>query len=77
MSDIWFFLKTFVLTVAIVIAMQIQVGGRSIENHALSWVQSSVVASPLNGVAQGAAKMIRDAATAVKKKVKHPFRGQP
>jgi hypothetical protein len=58
--DVLFFLKTFLLTVAIVLVMQIRVGERSLESHAMSWVQSSVVVAPLNGVAKGAAKMARD-----------------
>lgn len=60
MMDIVFFLKTFLLTIAIVLVMQIQVGEKSIETHAMNFVQSSVVVAPLNGVAKGAAKMARD-----------------
>lgn len=60
MSEALFCIKTFVLTIAIVIAMQIQVGERTIEDHALSWVQTSPVVRPLNGVARGAAKLAQD-----------------
>jgi hypothetical protein len=60
MSDVLFFVKTFFLTIAIVLVMQIHVGDHSIESHAMSWVQSSAVVAPLNSVARGAAKMARD-----------------
>lgn len=58
--DFLFFSKTFLLTLAIVVLMQIQVGERSIESHAMSWVQTSAIVSPLNNVAQGGAKAFRD-----------------
>lgn len=60
MSELFFCLKTFVLTIAIVIVMQVQVGERTLENHALSWVQTSPIVSPLNSVARGGAKVIRE-----------------
>ena len=60
MSEFIFFVKTFVLTIAIVLVMQIQVGERSLEVHAMSWVQSSAITTPLNGVKRGAAKMVHD-----------------
>lgn len=60
MMDVLFFVKTLLLTMAIVLVMQIRVGERSLEAHAMSWVQSSVVVAPLNGAAKGAAKMARD-----------------
>jgi hypothetical protein len=60
MMDILFFVKTFILTVAIVLVMQIQVGDRSLETHAMGWVQSSGAGGPLGEVARGAAKMVHD-----------------
>ena len=65
MSDFVFFLKLFGLTLVLVLAMQIQVGEISIEEHAMSWVQSSTITSPLNGVAHGGAKLFRDASSRI------------
>ena len=70
MMDFVFFVKTFILTVAIVLLMQIQVGSNSIENHAMSFVQSSTIVAPLNTVARGGAKIIRDLTQAVSSRVK-------
>lgn len=70
MMDFLFFVKTFFLTIAIVLIMQIQVGSTSIENHAMSFVQSSVIVAPLNSVAKGAAKMIRDVTQTVSAQIK-------
>lgn len=60
MTDVMFFVKSFILTVALVLVMQINLGERSLETHAMSFVQSSAVVAPLNMVAKGAAKMVRD-----------------
>jgi hypothetical protein len=68
--DFLFFVKTFFLTIAIVLFMQIQVGSSSIEAHAMNFVQSSAIVAPLNTVAKGAAKMIRDVTQTVSARVK-------
>ncbi|NJL24369.1 MAG: hypothetical protein HC902_03800 [Calothrix sp. SM1_5_4] len=60
MIDFMFFVKTFFLTVAVVLLMQIQVGDRTIETHAIGWIQNSALVSPLNTAAQGGAKMFKD-----------------
>ncbi|HMN68557.1 MAG TPA: hypothetical protein PKC28_08455 [Bdellovibrionales bacterium] len=60
MMDFMFFVKTLALTVAVVLVMQIEIGHRSIETHAMSWVQSSAIVAPLNTVAAGGAKLVRD-----------------
>lgn len=65
MTDFLFFIKTILFTLIVVLLMQIQVGERTVEDHAMSWVQTSVIVSPLNGVAQGAAQAIRDLTTAL------------
>ena len=66
MTDALFFLKTALGTLLIVMVMQIQVGEKSIENHAMGWVQTSSIVSPLNGVAKGAAKLYSDVKTSIK-----------
>lgn len=71
MRDVIFFAKMLVLTVAIVIASQIQVGQKSIESHAMNWVQSSSLVKPLNGTVQGGAKLIKES----KEKIKRRFSG--
>ena len=71
MIDFLFFVKTFILTVAIVLVMQIQVGDHSLENHTMGWVQSSAVAGPLNTVARGAAKLVHDITAKVWQGVHH------
>lgn len=70
MTDMMFFVKTFLLTVVLVLAMQLRVGRHTIEHHAMSFVQSSAIVAPLNGVANGAAKMVRDITDHVSNRVK-------
>lgn len=70
MMDFLFFVKTFVLTLVIVLALQIEVGSRTLESHAMSFVQSSAIVAPLNAVARGAAKLVRDVTQNVSARVK-------
>ncbi len=70
MMDFLFFVKTFFLTIAIVLLMQIQVGSHTIEAHALSFMHSSAIAAPLNTVARGAAKLVRDLTQTISARVK-------
>ncbi len=60
MIDFMFFVKTFLLTLVVVLAMQVRIGERSVEQHAVSFVQSSAVTMPLNQAAGGAAKLVKD-----------------
>ena len=60
MKDVTFFLKLLGLTMVVVALTQLHVGDRSVEAHAMTWVQESALAQPVNGVASGAARMIRD-----------------
>ncbi len=71
MREIFFCIKTFVLTIAIVVVMQIQVGERTLENHALAWVQTSPLVTPLHSVAKGAAKLIGEWAEVAREKAEH------
>jgi hypothetical protein len=73
MTDLKFFAKTFALTVAVVLVMQIQVGNHTLENHAMSWVQSSSVVAPLHSVARGAGKMLKDSISAINKAIQNQF----
>lgn len=70
MMDLMFFVKSFILTIAIVLLMQIRVGSGTIETHAMNFVQSSMIVSPLNTVAKGAAKLVRDVTQTVSAQVK-------
>lgn len=60
MMDFFFFVKTFILTVAVVLVLQIPVGEQSLETHAMGFVQNSALIVPLQTVARGATKMVHD-----------------
>jgi len=55
-------LKTFALSVAIVVALQIRVKNVTIENHILAWSRSTKVSSFLNRVTLGAIDVASEAA---------------
>jgi hypothetical protein len=69
MSEIIFFIKVSLLTMALIFIMQIEVGGRTLETYAQRFVYTSPVVAPLHTVAKGAAKMSHD----LKEKVAHEF----
>lgn len=69
MSELFFVVKLFLLTVAIVLVMQIQVGDRSLESHAMNWVQSSTLVEPMNAAARGGAKLVRDLTRSIEARV--------
>lgn len=71
MSDFVFFLKLFLLTVALVLVMQIKIGERSFESHAMGWVQTSPLVQPINTAAHGGAKVIKDLTEAVNGAIAH------
>src|SRR5690606_34334297 len=62
MMDLMFFIKTLVLTLLVVMLLQIEVGGKSLETQAMSFMHDSQVTRPLNDVASGAAELVRDLA---------------
>lgn len=55
-----FVVKSVAATAIIVMLMQVQVGGRTLESRAESWVATSVVTSQLRQVAGGAIKISQD-----------------
>lgn len=69
MMDFYFFLKTLALTMAVVILMQIKVGGKSLEDQALMFFRSSMIEEPLTKMAHGGVKMARDAVKAIQDKI--------
>jgi hypothetical protein len=70
MMDFLFFFKTFTATVVLVLVMQFQIGDKTIERHAMGFVESSAVVQPLNGVAKGAAKLVKDLTQTISAKIK-------
>ena len=60
MAELKFCLKAFVSSVLIVLALQIHVGGRSLELHAHDWLEQSQVAQYLEKVAIGATLAIKN-----------------
>lgn len=55
-----FVVKSVVVTVIIVMLMQIEVGGRTLESRAERWVATSAVTVQLRQVAGGAVKISQD-----------------
>lgn len=61
MMDLYFFLKTLLLTLALVLVLQMKVvGDQTLEDQAMMVFHSSVVEQSLSKVAQGGAKIARN-----------------
>ena len=65
MSEIFFILKSFFLTLVVIIIMQVKVGENTIEEKTLQWIESSPMVSPLQEVASGGVKVVQQAWKAV------------
>lgn len=66
MSELFFVLKCLVFTAILVIAMQVRVGGQSLESRAYHWLQKSDVSQYVQSVAAGGAMAIRNLGSSVK-----------
>ncbi len=60
MSELMFVLKSFLLTVIFVIALQVKVGNSSLEQHSQRWLQKSSVSLYVQSVASGGALALRN-----------------
>ena len=60
MGDLFFVLKSVLITVAIVVLLQIKVGPKTAEDHFVDWLHHSAVTQQLQGVAEGAVKSGRE-----------------
>jgi hypothetical protein len=57
MGEVFFVLKTMVITIVVVMILQIKIGSSTIEQKSLTWIHESVVVESLRGVADGAVKI--------------------
>ncbi len=57
MGDLIFVLKCLIVTVAIVVLLQIRIGQRTVEGHAMTWIHHSPISHHLQDVAEGAVKV--------------------
>ncbi|MCB9025633.1 MAG: hypothetical protein H6625_04905 [Bdellovibrionaceae bacterium] len=60
MSEIFFILKSFILTILIVIFMQVKVGETTIEEKTLLWIESSTIISPIQKIVDGGVKVVKE-----------------
>ena len=60
MGDLFFVIKSLVLTVILVAVMQVRIGGRTLEHQTTAWIQNSSVVDNLRMVAEGAVKVVSE-----------------
>lgn len=75
MSELFFVLKTLVITVAIVFLLQVRVGRSTIEQHSLTWMHQSAAIEALRGVAAGAILAATDGLAWAKETYQKKFGG--
>lgn len=69
MMDFYFFLKTLILTVALVVVLQVKIGEETLEDQAVMVFRSSIVEEPIRKVAQGGAKLVRNVVKLTQEKI--------
>ena len=69
MAELKFVLKTFLFTCALVVLMQVKVGGATLESYSLRWLQHSSVSQWVQSAAAGGAMALRNLAHHVKEGV--------
>lgn len=67
MSEVFFVLKTLMITAAVTMLMQVHVGGASIEERANRWLIGSETAIWIQGAAAGGALAAKNLADSVKR----------
>ena len=60
MSELFFILKSILLTLVVVVLMRIKIGPLTLEERTTSWVQSAAITLPIQEVANGGVKLIRE-----------------
>jgi len=60
MSELVFVLRSFIVTVIIVVAMQVKVGNSSLESYSQWWLQKSSVSVYIQSVAAGGALALKN-----------------
>lgn len=60
MADFFFIVKSFLITLGLVVLMQIKIGETTIEDRAYEWIRGSAVHSTLSRVAAGAVTALND-----------------
>lgn len=60
MGTFSFLLKSTIMTIAIVLALQIKWGNRTLENYAMSALRSASIVKPINDTARGVVILARD-----------------
>ncbi|MCB0350723.1 MAG: hypothetical protein KDD38_06035 [Bdellovibrionales bacterium] len=73
MGDLFFFVRVMVITIVVVLLMQIRWGNTTIENHAMNFISSSSVVKPIDDVASGTVRFIRNSWSAFIKGINTNF----
>ena len=60
MGEMFFIAKSLVITVVVIVVMQVKVGETTIEQKTLHWIESSPVVLPVQEVALGGVKVVRE-----------------
>jgi hypothetical protein len=60
MADLFFVVKTFLFTLALIVLMQIKIGEYTVEERTHTWIQESAIHSTLTKVAVGAVTAMKD-----------------
>lgn len=66
MSELIFVLKSLIITVVLIVAMQVKIGNSSLESYSQWWIQKSSVSIYVQSVAAGGAMALKNLFSSVK-----------
>jgi hypothetical protein len=70
MMDFFFFVKTLILTLFVVLLLQIEVDKKTVEGHLHDWMEGSLAAGFLGNAAHGGAHFLHDATQKISNQMK-------
>jgi hypothetical protein len=73
MPEIMFILKSMVVTILVMMALQAKVGNSSMEDHLHLWIQTSSISKHIHEVSSGAVQVIHNATKSATDFVAHTF----
>lgn len=59
------FIQSLIMTLVVIVLLQIKIGEFTLEQRAVDWYRTSNVAAPIQEVAEGGARIVRDAVNKV------------
>lgn len=65
MSELFFVIKSFIISIVLIMFLQVKLGNTTVENHTFSWIHGSAIGKHLAKVAEGGTLVIKNGITSI------------